>query len=254
MLTWFTDRRFRPSFMPTIACFAFIPLCLHLSAWQMGKYINKTELQEKWQARMEQIPITLPKNTVIDESLHFLRVMLSGEYHADKAFLLDNQLKAGNAGFHAFAPFRLDDGQVIMVNRGWLPFAGDYKNLPKQQLPEGKITIQGHLARFYEVQIADRYLPNIGDEVWQSMNRKALQAMFQDALVSMTLRLDLPDSNAQFVKTAPRLDWAQPALRTNQNFSYAWQWRIIAVAALFAWFFLSWQKKNVEADQEHVDD
>ncbi len=58
------------------------------------------------------------------------RISLSGTFIHDQQFLLDNRSHQGRPGWEVLTPLALDDGRLILVNRGWIPFSGDRTRLP----------------------------------------------------------------------------------------------------------------------------
>ncbi|WP_455432311.1 SURF1 family protein, partial [Streptomyces lasiicapitis] len=51
-------------------------------------------------------------------------------------------------GFHVLTPFVLDDGKVLLVNRGWIPADGPQTAFPKIPAPpRGEVTVTGRLMR-----------------------------------------------------------------------------------------------------------
>ena len=60
----------------------------------------------------------------------FQRVMLRGYYDSEHQFLLDNISHEGKPGYQVLTVLRLADGSGLLVNRGWLPFAGYRDRLP----------------------------------------------------------------------------------------------------------------------------
>jgi cytochrome oxidase assembly protein ShyY1 len=48
-------------------------------------------------------------------------VTLTGEYLAGDQILVRNRPHGGTAAFEVLVPFRLEDGRVLVVNRGWVP-------------------------------------------------------------------------------------------------------------------------------------
>ena len=51
----------------------------------------------------------------------YRHVSLSGEFLHDKEILLGARSLNDNTGYHVVTPFRLAEGRVILVDRGWIP-------------------------------------------------------------------------------------------------------------------------------------
>ncbi len=66
----------------------------------------------------------------LDAADRFRRIAVSGRFEPSRQFLLDNRSHAGKPGYEVLTPFVLDDGQRILVNRGWVPFRGYRDQLP----------------------------------------------------------------------------------------------------------------------------
>lgn len=68
-----------------------------------------------------------------------------GRFDARDALLLDNQQRNGRSGVRVYRIFQPDDGDLLLVDLGWLPLAGA-RALPEVARPEGRMALRGLLA------------------------------------------------------------------------------------------------------------
>ena len=52
-------------------------------------------------------------------------VSMRGVWLADRTILIDNRVHGGRPGYHVMTPLRLDDGEVVLVRRGWVAVGPD---------------------------------------------------------------------------------------------------------------------------------
>ena len=66
----------------------------------------------------------------------------TGTYLADEQLLARNRPHGGTAAFEVLVPFRLDDGRVLLIDRGWVP-PGEHQPDPDvvPAAPEGEVTV-----------------------------------------------------------------------------------------------------------------
>lgn len=235
--------RFRPQLIPTLASLMLIPLFLHLSSWQAGKAEAKAGLQAQLEARQHAEPQDFPQMqpAAQDQDWRYLRVRVRGRYLPHGGFLLDNQLHRGRAGFHVITPLRLDDGRIVLVNRGWVAFSGDRRDLPRIVTPDLTVTLDGHLWPPHQPRLDARHHPRPGDAIWQLIDMQLLQEQLDNRLQPLLLRLDPHSEGGGFERV-----WEAPATDIDKHRNYAGQWRLIAAATLLAWFFLGWQRPDQE--------
>jgi surfeit locus 1 family protein len=72
--------------------------------------------------------IALPPPPVDAAALRYRQVRLVGRFHHDRELYLEARSHQGRAGLHIVTPFELDDGRVVLVDRGWVP--------PERRRPE----------------------------------------------------------------------------------------------------------------------
>src|SRR3546814_20501920 len=77
--------------------------------------------------------------------MEFTRVRLEGRFLHDDEFYLGARTDNGRVGLNVVTPFRLDDGRVILVNRGWVPENRRDPATRAEGQPAGEVAVEGLL-------------------------------------------------------------------------------------------------------------
>src|SRR3546814_10434401 len=77
--------------------------------------------------------------------MEFTRVRLEGRFLHDDEFYLGARTDNGRVGLNVVTPFRLDDGRVILVNRGWVPENRRDPATRAEGQPAGEVAVVGLL-------------------------------------------------------------------------------------------------------------
>ena len=89
--------------------------------WQLERLEWKRGLSAEMTRRMAGPAIALPPPPVDAAALRYRPIQIEGRFHHDRELYLEARSHAGRAGLHVVTPFELDDGRVVLVDRGWLP-------------------------------------------------------------------------------------------------------------------------------------
>ncbi len=114
-------RHFRPTFWASVFTLAALVILLGLGTWQVQRLFWKQEQIALRQERAEGPPVPLPQSFPDPAGVEFTRVALSGEFLHGAEFYLGARTESGRVGLNVVTPFKLEDGRVILVNRGWVP-------------------------------------------------------------------------------------------------------------------------------------
>jgi surfeit locus 1 family protein len=119
---------------------AFIVLC-GLSYWQIERMVWKKTVLENMASVLNAPPVTIQKASDFVNLPEFQRVSVKGVLLHAENFHLQARYYKGALGFHLITPFKLADGSVIFLNRGWVP--KDYQTNPKVKItqPDGIISV-----------------------------------------------------------------------------------------------------------------
>ncbi|WP_221355032.1 SURF1 family cytochrome oxidase biogenesis protein [Streptomyces beigongshangae] len=135
----------------TLIMLALIPTMIELGFWQLHRHEHKVALNRVISESLAAEPVpaeslTAPGRTVAREEL-YRRVTAKGSFDtADEVVVRRRTSSDDEVGFHVLTPFVLDDGRVLLVNRGWIPAAGAQTEFPRIPAPpEGEITLTGRL-------------------------------------------------------------------------------------------------------------
>lgn len=142
----------------------FALTCGLLSWWQWARRAETAaenqRVEQNYDAEPRAIDDVLPGLDSWDADEEWTRVELRGEYLAEEQLLVRNRVLGGNPGFEQLVPFRLDDGTVVVVDRGWLPLGNGEHALPDvvPAPPEGEVTLIARL-RGAEPELRGRTAP-----------------------------------------------------------------------------------------------
>lgn len=121
-----------------------------LAPWQLGKNEATSERNQRIEQAFDTDPVPAtdllgPGGTVSPE-LEWRRVTLNGRYLPKDEVLLRLRPVDHQPAIQGLVPFESTDGNMLLVNRGWLPVEAD--SLPQiPDAPEGEVMISGYLRR-----------------------------------------------------------------------------------------------------------
>lgn len=124
----------------------FAIACAFLSNWQFSRNAQRSEQLALVAANYDADPVPLaeviPSGGSLDPGDEWTPVTLTGTYLADQQLLARNRAHGGTAAYEVLVPFRLDDGRVMLVDRGWVA-PGEEQNSPDHvpAPPEGEATV-----------------------------------------------------------------------------------------------------------------
>ncbi|MEA2781119.1 MAG: surfeit locus 1 family protein [Rhodospirillaceae bacterium] len=178
--------KFRPTFWPTVFTVPAVLLMLGLGVWQLERLQWKQALIAERTERVGAPAIPLPDRNTDASKLEYHHVVIAGAFQHDKEMLLGARSLNSNPGYHVVTPFSLDDGQVLLVDRGWIPL--DRKTPDKRAA--GEIPGRVHL---------DAVIRRKGTQNWMVPdNRPDLNFFFWMDLPTMARLAGLPSVETRF--------------------------------------------------------
>ncbi|WP_029149678.1 SURF1 family protein [Microbacterium indicum] len=157
----------------------FAVACGFLSHWQFsrnaGREAANALIADNYDATPVAVDELLPEGSDFDPGDEWRQVVLTGEYLADKQVLARNRPRGNTSAYEALVPFRLDDGRVIVVDRGWVEPVSGVEASEVPDPPEGEVTVVARLRPSEaeprngrgapEGQVATIWLPGIASDL-----------------------------------------------------------------------------------------
>jgi cytochrome oxidase assembly protein ShyY1 len=128
----------------------FAIACGLLSWWQWARNAEAQAEVDRVAANYDETPVAiddlLPSHASWRLSDEWRPVQLTGRYLRSEQTLVRNRPLNGIPGFEVLVPLRLDDGSVVVVDRGWLGL-GSKNDVPDHipAAPSGEVTVVGRL-------------------------------------------------------------------------------------------------------------
>lgn len=233
-----------------VAC-TFALACVGLASWQLerrSEAVSKIERVAK-NYDLEKVFFEEVSSIAGDSVVAYdwRKVELSGNYLVDDTLLVRNRAIAGQPGFVQLVPFLLETGEVVVVERGWIPADSDL-NPSNTFLPSESLKTLVARVRMGET-IPNRDSPN-GQVT--SINLTEIEKLINlDVEQDLYLRM-VTESPAESSYPQPL---SRPVLDEGNHLSYAVQWIIFAVMGFFALFWAIRQEqefRRMEKDPNYV--
>lgn len=221
-------------------CLCFLPLTLKLAFWQLDRAAEKTALLERVSAAKE-LPLAVWDGMPDDGSSFLARPYELSGYYQDKHFLLDNKVRHGRAGYEVLSSFLSLSGEVVLVNRGWLPAERYRSELPSIVTPSGLVRILGE---FYQSAGQGMMLqPQQISGIWPLRIQQIDWPLIETALgrqveIEHTLRL-LDDAQPGAYQTG----WPLTSILPEKHMGYAYQWFALSVTLVLLSLWASYKLK-----------
>ena len=224
---------------PSLMTVAMMVVLLGLGTWQVQRLFWKRALLDRIDQAEAAPPVPLTR-----DPLPFAKLLAAGTFLTDRTGLYGTEVRdfptGPILGARLIVPLRLADGEVLLVDRGWVP---ETRAVPIEQ-PTGPVTVSGYV-RFGD----SRHWFSVADDPMErrffTLDPQAIgRALDQPAVRPFVLVALAPSPDAP-----PATTWPDPARRLprppNSHLSYAATWYGLAIALLA--IFVAWARKGKSA-------
>lgn len=210
----------------------FAIACAFLSNWQFTRNAERSEQLALVEANYDAEPVPLSDLIAPGGSFaagdEWRPVTLEGEYLADEQLLARNRPRGGTAAFEVLVPFRLTDGRVLLIDRGWVPPGEDQPDpdvIPAA--PSGDVTVVVRMRPGEALPTSGRSAPaGQVPMINLPLIAETLPAEIGDALDTSAYGLMVSEDPAP--TTRPN-ELSSPSEDPGPYLSYAIQWILFAV-------------------------
>ncbi len=205
---------------------------VNLGFWQLGRLDERQAFNERIEQRYDEPPEPLDDllSPGIDtDDVEWRPVTASGTYLPEQLILIANRSQNGRAGLNVVVPMQLDDGRILLVNRGFIPLAEE----AAPDVPATEVTIVARLRESQQRRLGQLSDPAEGDlEIAQRIDIDRLSEQLPGEVVPVYV--DLIESNPPETGGWPE-PVATPSLGEGNHLSYAVQWFIFSTAVAVGW-------------------
>lgn len=240
-------RRWAP-WVALVVLFALITSLL--SWWQFSRREERVVRIEQVLANYNKPAVPMDQlNWVVLENgqsnLEWTPVLVSGTYLRQEAVIVRNRPLSGQAGFLQLVPLLLESGEILMVERGWLPAGSDVTKPQSNPLPDpishelvvrlrapepdlGRQPVEGQLASIHPAGLEEK-LSSYGDLLTDRYGRVVTEApSYSSAPIPMPM----------------------PSLNEGNHLSYALQWILFGLMAFVALIWAYRNDKRVRLEEQ----
>lgn len=105
----------------TLFTLLMVAVAVGLGVWQLQRLAWKEALIADLQTRSTGPAAALPPGAFDEEAMLYRPYRLEGRLYPARSLNLLSRLNAGQPGRHIVTPLELDDGRVVLIDRGWVP-------------------------------------------------------------------------------------------------------------------------------------
>jgi surfeit locus 1 family protein len=204
-----------------------------LGMWQLHRAEEKKQLLAHEAALKTRTPRAWVDDVMPLEA--FERVHFQGEFLPD-IFFLDNQYHAHQLGYHVLSPVQMKSGNLVMVDRGWVPAGRTRESLPHIDTPPGDVRLSGSI---YKPRGTPWVLgpgfetKQVHQTVLETLDFELVSQFLHKPVYPFIIRLD-EESPAGYVR-----EWVTVVMLPVRHIGYAVQWFALAGVVLIVFIGLN---------------
>jgi cytochrome oxidase assembly protein ShyY1 len=212
----------------TLFLLILIYLFIRLSNWQFDRYDQRVLRNESTNVALSLAPKKIDSVSQMSDLKQWEKIELTGSYLSDQSKLVRKQYLENNLGFWVITPFKIQNGENILVNRGWIPIgssASSNQSIPLA--PVGTVNLEGYLQTFNESITQPKDLP---------LNQvNTIDYKYFESAIANNFYVQLANSSPMDNQVAII---PLPELSNGPHFSYAIQWILFALLLPIGWYVL----------------
>lgn len=231
----------------------FAIACGFLANWQISRSREAnqaiTTINHNYDATPVPLEQVLPRTTSYRDSDEWRQVSLSGEYQSDRQLLVRDRTLGGHPGFEVLVPFRLDSGEIFIVDRGYVP-TGNAQDHP-DHIPAAP---NGHASVVVRIQGGEPQVGNrsAGHGQVATIHLPTISRMIHEPMYSKAYGLMVSENPAP-TEAAPH-PLPKPEVDEGLHVSYAIQWVIFGVAGIVGLFWgIRHERKAIRGEIDEGD-
>lgn len=243
----------RPGWLVLIAlCGVFVYLCFSvLAPWQLNKNDENSHRNGLIKSSMEADPVPVGElfgdRTVLGPEDEWRQVSATGVYLADKQVLARLRSVGADPSFEVLAPFQLEDGRVILVDRGYVWPDANMKPPEVPAPPTGTVTLNGHIRTSERTWGPRGPVEEAGWTQVYSIHTAGLSELLDVPMLGNYLQLNDEQPGALGLIALPQLD-------DGPYLSYGLQWIAFGImvplaAGYFAWAEIKERRRRAEDEE-----
>ena len=236
---------FKYIFINLVTIFAFFTLMM-LGTWQIDRLGQKNDLLKKIQRVSEDI--TDLKDANIDDSnlddWLYRKIKIHGDFISQEnifvfTHLSDPRGKFGGAGYWVLNPFKSDEGNIIIINRGFIP-QNIYDQFSSSANKYKENIVTGYVRKFEKENI---FTPdkNIEDRILYLFEKNDIKKLFRIKKIEPYFIDQVDEYNSLPQSNETQLKFP------NNHLSYAITWYGLATALLFIYFYSIFRRKKFDS-------
>lgn len=226
---------FRPLWLILhVVVIAVIVLMINLGFWQLSRYHERIAFNKVVTQRIASpvVPITelladLQTKDQTPTSLEWRTVQVVGEYLDDQTVFVINRSQGGFSGKDPLTPILLENGTLVLINRGFLPLATQVASAPS-----GRVEIIGRV-RISETRRHGRLSDPSSGVLREILNidldRLSTQMPTPLAPIYVEMFTSEPEDSILLSQIA------SPVLSSGSHLSYTAQWFMFSIFVVFGW-------------------
>ncbi|GHF64128.1 SURF1 family cytochrome oxidase biogenesis protein [Streptomyces thermodiastaticus] len=238
----------------TVVAIALIPTMIWLGFWQLHRHDHRQALNKLISTSLAAEPVPVETLTSVGGSVAhdhlYRRVTAHGHFDTAHELVVRRRTNADDrVGYHVLTPFVLDDGRMLLVNRGWIPSPTSQTAFPAIPAPaEGEITVTGRLmpdettaeSGIKDVKgLPDRQIMLINSKKVGALLRNSGDTSAQNVLGGyIELTSPAPENGSPQLLPSPKGDSSWIGV-DDINLPYAIQWWLFAACVPVGWLILA---------------